>query len=146
MEQDTQTQNDLAHLLFSGEWAGGSRVDELQNAIQGTFEKLNAHLARRLGAGGYHALLKRAVTLAAADFSWLSSVHVTANGTLEGFGPLSEVQTVSEMAEGCAAILARLIGLLETFIGRALCLRVLHAVWPDAVLRDADGSQGESNG
>ncbi len=146
MDQDTQTQNALALRLFSGERAGGSSADELQSAVQRTFEKLNVHLARRLGSGGYHALLKRAVMLAARDFPWLSSVQVTEDGVLEGFGLVSHVQTISEMAEGCVAILASLIGLLDTFIGRKLCLRVLHTVWPDAVPMTTDGSQGENNG
>ena len=146
MAQDTHTNKDLALLLFSGEWAGGSNADELQSAVQRTFEKLNEHLAKRLGSGGYYALIKRAVTLAAADFPWLTSIQITKSGILEGFDPVFEVRTIPEIAEGCVAILASLIGLLETFIGRELCLRMLHTVWPNAIQPDTNVPQGESNG
>jgi hypothetical protein len=146
MEQHTPTTNELALLLFTDERSGDADAEELPNAVQRTFEKLGLHLSQRLGSGGYHALLKRAVTLAAADFPWLAAVQVTEGGDLTGFGPASEAWGAAEAAEGGMAVLARLIGLLDAFIGRTLCLRVLHTVWPDSVGIGPEDSQEDGNG
>jgi hypothetical protein len=148
MEQDALAIKNLALLLLSDERANGSGggANELQGAVQRTFDKLNAHLARRLGSDGYHALLKRSVALAATEYPWLASVRVTGTGDLEGFEPLPGGQALSETAAGFATILASLIGLLETFIGRNLCLRMLLNVWPDAIQIETGGSLGDSNG
>jgi len=135
MEPEIHSTIDLARLLLAGERDG---------AVPRTFEKLDTHLTRRLGAGGYHALLKRAVILAAVEFPWLASVHVTDKGELDGLGLLSQVQTADEAAEGAAAVLASLIGLLETFIGQTLCRRMLRAIWPETVsLAGTERSQGD---
>jgi hypothetical protein len=39
-------------------------------------EKLRPHLASLMGAGGFRALLARALTLAAAEIPWLRAVQV----------------------------------------------------------------------
>jgi hypothetical protein len=146
MEQDKLSNKVLALLLFAGERADDSGPDELQDAVQRTFEKLSVHLARRIGSAGYRALLKRAVAVAATDFPWLVLVSVSENGTLGGFGTEAKGRDTSETADACVAILASLIGLLETFIGRTLCFRVLHDVWPGELGIEARDSHGDNNG
>lgn len=56
---------------------------------------------------------------------------------------MTEAQSASD---GCLAILARFLELLDTFIGRNLTLRVLYSAWPDAIQIDRAGRLGESNG
>lgn len=56
---------------------------------------------------------------------------------------MTHSQTASE---GCVAILARLIELLDTLIGRNLTVRILHNAWPDAVQTGVPGRMGDSNG
>ena len=144
MEQKTPTTKDLAALVLSTERADASDPDDLQSATQRIFETLSAHLSIRLGSRGYRALLKRAVTLAAADSPVaLASIHVSEPGTMEGFGSLIEASMVTD---ACVAILARLIELLDTFIGRNLTVRVLNNMWPNILHVDAADRPGESIG
>ena len=136
MDQGRLPINDLTLLLFSGEAHGDETDAGLGNAAQRIFEKLNTHLSRRLGSGGYQALLKRALALAAADFPWLAAVHVTETGDLAGLGTALAGRTALEATQSSRAILASLIGLLETFIGEDLCRGILRAIWPDTMRRD----------
>src|SRR3569833_2127850 len=140
MGQETPSATALAILVLKGEQSVGPTVNQRHGAIQRTFEKLNVHLSVRLGSGGYRVLLERAVTLAAGDFPWLTSARVTDDGNIEGVDDAAQPQA---MFDGSVAILARLIELLDTFIGRNLTSRILNSAWPDAV---PASWQGESNG
>jgi hypothetical protein len=137
MEQETPSHKDLAFRLFQSETAGASSPSEVQEAARRTFGKLNKHLSSRLGSGGYQALLRRALMLSVADCAWLTSVRVGEDGGLEGTDQAFVDRSISELTDGYVAIMANLIGLLDTFIGRKLCLRVLHSVWPDWAWDDA---------
>jgi hypothetical protein len=147
MEKDATNRNDYAVLLLSSEWPDGAGSDQLLSAVQRTFEKLNVHLSRRLGSVGAYAILRRAVALAVADLPWLASVSVAESGSLEGFDSASEDRTLSEAVAGSVAILASVIGLLDIFVGKNLCMRMLQAVWPDVVRAEVgSGSPKDSNG
>ena len=93
-------------------------------------EKLRISLTRFVGADGFTALLRRALALARADVPSLQTVKVTADGRLEG---LEEFAADSENAgvEAATAITAHLLGLLVTFIGEPLTLRLVREAWPD---------------
>jgi hypothetical protein len=59
-------------------------------------------------------------------------VQVAADGSLEGLDEL-ESQIGTDRAGNAGAILiAQLIGLLLTFIGEGLTLRMVQDVWPEA--------------
>ncbi|BDI32123.1 hypothetical protein CCAX7_41740 [Capsulimonas corticalis] len=146
MEQETPSPKDLALLFVLNEQAAGSLSAGLHDAIQRTFEKLNAHLSKRLGSGGYHALLKRAFVLAAAEHPKLSMAQVGDHGKLEGLDAAFSDHESAELTEACVAILACLIDLLDMFIGRKLRMRMLNDVWPSAALTGKDGPEGESHG
>ena len=143
MGQETPTTTDLAALVFSSEMGVDPTLEELRRGVQRTFEKLNVHLSARLGTGGYHALIKRALSLATTDHPWLASIRISQSGTVEGFQDLTQFQST---LDGCLAIFARLIELLDTLIGRNLTARILHSAWPDSVPTGKDGRQGDSNG
>jgi hypothetical protein len=98
-------------------------------------EKLRPRLATLLGNAGFSALLSRALTLAATEVKWLDAVNVDAAGALDGLaGPQAKI-SAAESARGGLVLLAQLIGLLVTFIGEDLTLRLLGEVWP---MLDAD--------
>jgi hypothetical protein len=99
-------------------------------------EKLRPHLATLMGNTGFRALLSRALALANAEVAWLRAVHVKADGSLEGLDEL-EIDP-DEIFEGCAVLLAQLLGLLVAFIGENLTLRLVREVWPKLSLNDLD--------
>jgi len=70
----------------------------------------------------------RALTLAKREASILDGVQVKEDGSLEGL--------TGEAMEQGEVLVAHLIGLLETFIGEALTLRLLHDAWPDLPVFD----------
>ncbi|MGO8672495.1 MAG: hypothetical protein ACLQVD_14160 [Capsulimonadaceae bacterium] len=139
MEQDTQSIIDLAALVLSAERGADTELA----AAERTFAKLSVHLSARLGSTGYRALLKRALTLATVDVPWLTLARVCPDGTLEGLDTVG--RSGGEVSQGSTAVLARLIELLDTFIGRTLTLRVLHSAWPDAIPIDTASAPGKTN-
>ena len=106
-------------------------------------EKLRPHLATLMGSIGFNALLTRSLTLAKADVSWLSAVHVRADGTFEGFEGLERRVDPVEFFEGCVILLAHLLGLLIAFIGEDLTFRLVREGWPTLRPRELDFARGE---
>ncbi len=99
-------------------------------------QKLGLPLSRLVGENGSRALLTRALTVAKREAEVLGPVKVADDGALEGW---------NGEAEGAStALVGHLIGLLETFLGEALTLRLLHYVWPDRTISDVHF--GERNG
>ena len=109
------------------------------------FEKLRVSLTRFAGADGFASLLRRALVLASADVPSLQSVKIGAYGRLEGF---EQVATdTGAGAPGAAAaveITSHLLGLLVTFIGEPLTLRLVYTAWPDSSLNE-ERSRIEAN-
>ncbi len=93
-------------------------------------EKLRHHLTSLLGAIGFRELLGRAVLLAKAEVPELSPVQVKADGSLEGLSNKDGRRRDS----GEVTLIARLLGLLDTFVGQALMLRIVQGVWPQATV------------
>jgi hypothetical protein len=62
----------------------------------------------------------------------LEKVQVKADGSLEWAGTVDLQQAIDETAIGGAVLVAQLLGLLFTFIGQALTLRLVRDLWPDA--------------
>ena len=108
-------------------------------------ERLRPHLASLMGKDGFRALLSRALTLANAEVSWLRSVHVNAEGTLEGYGELHSQLGPAEFLEDTIVLLAQLLGLLTAFIGPGLTLRLIEEIWPEISLNNVDLVHGEKN-
>jgi hypothetical protein len=100
---------------------------------------LYAHLERLIAAAGFHALLRRALSLASAEFVWLKGVRVEEGRgcSFVGLRDAAEGRSVGEVGEAFGAIVANVLWLLVTFIGEDLTLRLVRDAWPE--LRD-DGS------
>ena len=96
-------------------------------------EKLRISLTQFAGADGFAALLRRALALASAEVPALKSATVSADGRLEG---LEQLATLPGSVSGAAAvaITAHLLGLLVTFIGEPLTLRLVRQAWPNISL------------
>jgi len=100
-------------------------------------ERLRRFLSTLLGAAGFRALLSRAVTLAKHEVPELSGVVVDADGSLSGMG-VDPSRDKDELADGEVVIVAHILGLLVTFVGVALMLRLVSDAWPKASLSDID--------
>jgi hypothetical protein len=59
-------------------------------------------------------------------------VQVAADGSLKGLDELASQTNKKRARDGGAILIAQLIGLLLTFIGEGLTLRVVQDVWPEA--------------
>lgn len=94
------------------------------------FEKLRPLLATFMGRAGYRALIFRALVLARVEIAWLCDVEITVDGRLENFAELADKHEPAEVSQGSEVLLARLLGLLEEFIGEALTQRFLYELWP----------------
>jgi hypothetical protein len=92
-------------------------------------DKLRRPLTTLAGAAGFHSLLLRALTLAIREAPALGVLQVNAAGVLEDVKP----NRFNNDAEGQALLVAHLVGLLFTFIGETLTLRLMHDVWPNAL-------------
>jgi hypothetical protein len=92
-------------------------------------EKLQVSVTRFAGSDGFAALLRRALALARADNPSLQTVELKPDGSLIG----CEVLAV-DGRRGAVALIAHLLGLLETFVGVPFTLRLVRQAWPDASL------------
>jgi len=97
-------------------------------------EKLRIPLTRFAGAEGFASLLRRALALASREVPSLQSLKVGAEGRLEGFEQLAPDTATAAGSEAAVAITAHLLGLLVTFVGESLTLRLVREVWPDTSL------------
>jgi len=96
-------------------------------------EKLRRSLSSLVGSGGFHSVMARALSLATSEVPWLSEVQVKPDGSLE---IQAEIKDQAESVEGGTALVAHLLGLLATFIGEALTLRLVQNVWPKLALKN----------
>lgn len=127
----------LARRVLSHEAGGSPEPEMLMEAAERVETRLRGRLAELVGLIGYAALIARALRLAQAEIPTLA--HVTINmreGGLNGIRDFVEVARASSddprTAEaGLTAILAHVIGLLSTFIGEDLALRLVREGWPE---------------
>jgi hypothetical protein len=118
---DAPTTRELARRLLAYEAAGTANADA--QAVCRVCDKLRRPLTTLAGAAGFRSLLARALTLAKRENPLLAAWEVNSDGSLQGLN--------GEAAQPGAVLIAQLIGLMITFIGESLTLRLLHDVWPD---------------
>jgi hypothetical protein len=114
---------DLARQLLSFESTAENLSDANTSAVLMVSEKLRRPLTTLTGTAGFRSLLMRALTLARREAPMLDEVHVKEDGSLEGLN--------GEETEAGAVLISHLVGLLETFIGEPLTLRLLNDIWPN---------------
>jgi len=122
----------LAQRLLTYEAVAGKNSETTESAAFRVFAKLRQPLITLAGVAGFRSLLSRALTLARAEAPSLNAVHVAADGSLQGLDELEPQIDKDPAREGGAILIAQLIGLLLTFIGEGLTLRMVQDVWPGA--------------
>ena len=120
---DTSTTRELAERLLAYELAEAETLTAGTDAVSRVCDKLRRPLTTLAGAAGFRSLLARALTLAKQESPVLGAWEVQADGSLEGLN--------GDAAPSGAVLIAHLIGLMMTFIGDSLTLRLLHDVWID---------------
>jgi hypothetical protein len=133
----------LAERLLVYEAVAGENSEPSESAAFRVCAKLRRPLITLAGVAGFRSLLSRALTLARAEAPSLSAVQVAADGSLQGLDELEPQIDKEQTRDGGAILIAQLIGLLLTFIGEGLTLRLIHDVWPEAVF---DGRVSEKRG
>ena len=101
-------------------------------------DKLRQPLSRLAGIAGFRSLLSRALALASGEVRWLKAVHLNADGSMEGLDEAQAQLSQNEIAQGEIVLVAYLIGLLVTFIGEGLTLRLLEETWPEGAFDDME--------
>ena len=123
----------LARRLLAVEAASQSAAGAHVHEGVRVCEKLQISLTRFAGSDGFASLLRRALALARAEVPSLQTVKLKPDGSLEGCEALA-VEAANGGPEGVVAIIAHLLGLLETFVGEPFTLRLVREAWPDASL------------
>jgi hypothetical protein len=115
------TSREIARQLLAYESTGRSASVTVPAAVQ-VCDRLGRPLSILMGRAAFQSLLGRALTLAKREAGNLEDVKIKDNGSLEGLDGDSDGAGL--------VIVASLVALLMTFIGRPLTLRLLHDVWP----------------
>ncbi len=121
---------EFARRILTYETASGKHADANNSEGFRVCEKLRGPLGKLTGIGGFRALLSRALAQAGTEVPWLRALHIKADGSLEGLDQLKAKLDSSAIVEGELVLVVQLLGLLVTFIGPALTLRLLQDIWP----------------
>ena len=143
MNRATPRMRDIAGRLIAFEARGIKSSGTRTPAACLVGEKLRPQLAAVMGNIGFSALQSRALALANGQFSWLRAVHVKADGGFQGLDAVDAQIDPGEFFEGCVVLFAHLLGLLVTFIGEELTLRMVREAWPELPLDGMDFVTGE---
>jgi hypothetical protein len=132
----------LAQRLLDYEAVADKNSEPTESTAFRVFAKLRRPLITLAGVAGFRSLLSRALMLARAEAPSLSAVQVAADGSLKGLDELASQTDKEQARDGGAILIAQLIGLLLTFIGDGLTLRLVQDVWPESAF-DARVSEKE---
>ncbi len=131
MDMPSASMRDLAQRMLAVEAASQSATDAHANEAVRVCEKLQVSLTRFAGADGFTSLLRRALALARAEVPALQRIEVKPDcSILEALAADSS----NGATDAAVAIIAHLLGLLVTFIGAPLTVRLVGEAWPDALL------------
>jgi hypothetical protein len=124
----------LAQRLLAYEAVTGENSEPAESAAFRVCAKLRRPLITLTGVAGFRSLLSRALTLARAEAPSLSAVQVAADGSLKGLDELASQTDKEQVRDEGAILVAQLLGLLLTFIGEGLTLRLVQNEWPEAAV------------
>ena len=146
MAAATPAHRELARWLLAREIAGRHEPTDLVGAADTACQKLSGRVARLVTFVAWQALLARALHLARREFPFLEGVRPGSSPTLGLEGLAEHVQGVepAQAREGLAMVLANVLGLLATFVGDEITLRLVRDAWPDARLSGAEARAEEA--
>lgn len=144
---------DLAQQLLAYEAVVDRRSKSTESVTLCAYEKLRRSLVSFAGIAAFQSIASRALVLAQAEVSSLCAVRVAADGALQGWSDMQPIGTDKDQAgsqrdgedppgEAGSILIARILGLLLTFLGEALTLSLLRDAWPDATFDDRNSGNG----
>ena len=133
---------DLAHRLLTYEAGAGTTSEPMEYPSLRVYEKLRQSLGEFVGVAGFQSLASRALTLARPEAPSLSAARVTSDGSLQGLGEIKAQIDMDRAGEGGIILIARLLGLLRSFLGEALTLSLLRNAWPSEAFDDRNSVHG----
>jgi hypothetical protein len=140
MNQDTERMRNLAQKLLSYESAAGKHTEENTTLdAAGVLDALRRHLSVLSGVNGFDAIMSRALALAKSQNADLKDVQLEPDGSLKRL-----IEICNREPAAGAEVIAQLLGLLVTFVGESLTLRILIDAGVDANGSNADPSEGGS--
>jgi hypothetical protein len=131
----------LSRGIFQRTLADAPHPDDVAASLDRTFGQLHDVMQTLIGPEGYRALLERALFLARGEFAWTASLKIDRGRTLslQGAREIVASEGPEVATEGFVLVLANFIGLLHTFIGEDLTMRLLSRIWPDIPETDTRG-------
>ncbi|HWP49867.1 MAG TPA: hypothetical protein VNM22_22115 [Candidatus Limnocylindrales bacterium] len=138
MRQGSSGAKEMAQRLLTYEAGGLQGSEDLAKAADHACQKLYHQMVRLVGLAGFQALLMRSLNLAKTEFPFLRRVESEpqAGECLKGILEAVQDRDPVLVGEGLVAVLANFIGLLITFIGKDLALRLIRKTWPEVTLDD----------
>ena len=145
MSEVSFASREAAHRMLLIEVGGRTEPEALAEAAERVNARLRLRLTSLIGLAGYAFLVARAVRLAQIEIPDLKGVTVTtlengAEGSLHGIHEFALARGGDPgLAEaGLSAVLAHILGLLATFIGEDLALRLASEAWPELANANAN--------
>jgi hypothetical protein len=114
---------ELAQRLLAYETLHANTAMADTQAVSRVCDKIRRPLTTLAGAAGFRSLLSRSLTLAKQHSPVLGGWEVGPEGSLQGVNGETEESGVVQITQ--------LIGLMITFIGESITVRLLHDVWLD---------------
>jgi hypothetical protein len=133
---DTPATRELAQRIIAHEGVETDPSTADMHAVCRVCDKLRRPLTTLAGVAGFRSLLARALTLAKQESPVLGAWKVESDGSLQGLN--------GEAEQSGAVLIAHLIGLMITFIGESLTLRLLHDIWVDLPSSEIKFGRNES--
>jgi len=132
MDTLSPSMRDLARKLLA---ASQTDSDPQVHEVVLVCKKLGISLTKFAGVEGFASLTRRALALASKEMPSLQNIKIGADGCPKGFEmPGADPGTGAGGSESAVAITAHLLGLLVTFIGESLTLKLVREAWPDISL------------
>ena len=134
---------ELARRLLIYESEAGNSSETGVSPTLRVYEKLRRSLGAFAGVASFYSLASRALVLARSEDPGFSEARVTEDGTLQGLGEIEHQVDFDKAAggepssEAGIVLIARLLGLLHTFLGETLTASLLRVTWPGAALFSA---------
>lgn len=125
---------DIGYELLARETGNREGPEGLTDAVENACRKLSRQAASLVTADGARLFIERALVLAKREFPVLAPLGAgpSIDNCLTGLGDAISGAEVSQIRDGFAALLGYVIGLIDTFIGDDLTLRMVRQEWPEA--------------
>src|SRR5215217_2722185 len=137
MRQATPQVKEWACRLLAHEARKSPSPAKFAQALETCCQRLHKALDPLIGAGGFRALLDRALYLTKKEHSWLNGVGIEdyPGCELKTLREAMNGEKPAEVNEAFTVILANVIWLLVTFIGEDIALGLIEEAWPDVQIR-----------